>query len=177
MDEENNDKLQSSLVELVDVIKKKESSDIETAEKLDKLIEKMIENEEAAAEKVLLDAEVEELAKQEAEEAIDPDAVDLADLYKLVQEKIDADAEIYEYFKCPEKNVEEEVVVEEAVEGALEEENPVYLCEQLDQLIVTQQSMSFGTDTVVTYGIFYVPLLLIVIGLWFFFKPFLSNFR
>lgn len=34
-----------------------------------------------------------------------------------------------------------------------------------------------GSSTVIGYGVLYVPLLLIILGLWWFFKQFLTDFR
>lgn len=50
--------------------------------------------------------------------------------------------------------------------------------EELSLVVEEQgQYVEAGQSTLVTYGILYVPLLLIVIGGWWFFKQFLTDFR
>lgn len=50
--------------------------------------------------------------------------------------------------------------------------------EEMNALVQDEsQIVHAASSTVVGYGILYVPLLIIVIGLWWFFKQFLTDFR
>lgn len=78
--------------DLVDVIKQSESTNLDTAEKLDKLIEKMIENEEAAAEEKELEKIAKELEEKELQENTE-EVVELGDLYEVLQLQLDSDGQ------------------------------------------------------------------------------------
>jgi len=150
--------LEKSMSEFIETVKEKETTETVQTEKMDELLQKMIENEDAASEKALLDKEAEELAKIEAMaamEEIDPDAVDLATIYNLLKQKTEDDAEAlksFEYLTCD---------VPEEVDGTEEIEEAVNLCthlelnnEKLDALIEQGQLVSF-------YGYIVIPGILI----------------
>jgi len=167
IDETVFNELEQNMSELVETVKTKETNETLQMEKMDELLQKMIENEDAAAEKALLDEQAENEAKELAEneaamlEVVDPDAIDLASLYKLLQEKMKTDAETvknFDYLTCIPKEETEEL---EEIEGTEEAEEVLTLCnhlelnnEKLDVLIEQGQLVGF-------YGYIVIPAFLI----------------
>lgn len=157
--------LEQNMAEFIETVKEKEVIETERSEKLDELIEKMIENEVAASEKALLEEQAEIEAKELAEaeslivEEIDPDAVDLATLYKLLQEKKKEDAEAFssfEYLTCITEEETENLEETEEVEEVLTLCNHLELNnEKLDVLIGQNQLISI-------YGLAVIPSVFIV---------------
>ena len=166
--------LEQNMSEFIETVKEKELVETGRSEKLDELLEKMIKNEETAIEKALLDEEAELVAKQLAEEEaliveeIDPDAVDLATLYKLLQQKMKDDAEAFnsfEYLTCI-KEVANEAEQTEDIEDLMKLMPALKLNnEKLDVLIEQNNLITF-------YGYIVIPGLLVS----FFFYKFLKWF-
>lgn len=165
LDETIFNNLEQNMVEFIETVKEKEITETERSEKLDELIEIMIENEVAASEKALLEEQAEIEAKELAEaeslivEEIDPDAVDLATLYKLLQEKKKEDAEAFssfEYLTCIPKEETEVLEETEELEEVLTLCNHLELNnEKLDVLIGQNQLISI-------YGLAVIPSVFIV---------------
>lgn len=165
LDETIFNNLEQNMVEFIETVKEKEITETERSEKLDELIEIMIENEVAASEKALLEEQAEIEAKELAEaeslivEEIDPDAVDLAALYKLLQEKMKDDAEVFssfEYLTCIPK--EETEVLEEAEE--LEE--VLTLCNHLELNNEKLDALIGQNHLISIYGLAVIPSVFIV---------------
>lgn len=179
LDEAIFNNLEQNMADFIETIKEKEITETDRSEKLDELIEMMIENEVSASEKALLDEQAEIEAKELAEaeslivEEVDPDAVDLATLYKLLQEKMKVDVETvnsFDYLVCVDQ---EEIEGTEGIEVTEENEEVISFCnhlqlnnEKLDILIEQGQIVGF-------YGYIVIPALLITTFFYKFMKWFI----